>query len=95
MQLYILTKNFKMSIFQMRRVYEVTMIARCSDIKCSINSQCFFAETDFFGYLPQEMLEAGLKSGQLIQGSLQVSKYNAATEAFVKKRYFLVLHKFA
>ncbi|KAK3604725.1 hypothetical protein CHS0354_018965 [Potamilus streckersoni] len=39
---------------------------------------------EYSGYLPQDMLTAGLKSGKLIQGFLQVNRNNAFTEAFVR-----------
>ncbi|KAJ8307659.1 hypothetical protein KUTeg_014786 [Tegillarca granosa] len=40
----------------------------------------------YLGYLPTEVLEAGLKSGQFIQGFINVNKSNAAEEAFVKRK---------
>ena len=47
---------------------------------------CFvFSERDYAGYLPVDVLEAGVKSGRFVRGTLNVNKHNAMTEAFVKR----------
>ncbi|NXS44397.1 DI3L1 exonuclease, partial [Balaeniceps rex] len=39
-------------------------------------------------HLPVEILEAGIKSGRYIQGSLNVNKHRAQLEAFVRLQGF-------
>ena len=39
---------------------------------------------DYQNHLPTEVLEAGIKTGQYIQGRLNVNKHNAQNEAFVR-----------
>ncbi|XP_022315246.2 DIS3-like exonuclease 1 [Crassostrea virginica] len=43
-------------------------------------------EKDYKGYLPLDILEAGVKSGRFVQGHINVNKNNAGQEAFVKKK---------
>ncbi|XP_060081062.1 DIS3-like exonuclease 1 [Ylistrum balloti] len=43
-------------------------------------------EKDYVGYLPSDVIEAGLKTGHYIQGFLNVNKSNASQEAFVHRR---------
>lgn len=38
---------------------------------------------EYEGYLPQEVLNSGVKSGKLVQGRLNVNKYNSMQEAFI------------
>uniref|UniRef100_A0A4W6CEB8 DIS3-like exonuclease 1 n=1 Tax=Lates calcarifer TaxID=8187 RepID=A0A4W6CEB8_LATCA len=40
-------------------------------------------EREFSEHLPAEVLEAGIKSGRYIQGTLNVNKHRAQTEAFI------------
>ncbi|XP_071112514.1 DIS3-like exonuclease 1 [Haliotis cracherodii] len=42
-------------------------------------------DRDYLGYLPSDVLEAGIKSGRYISGCINVNKHNAMTEAFVKR----------
>ncbi|KAK6178827.1 hypothetical protein SNE40_011323 [Patella caerulea] len=42
-------------------------------------------DRDYSGYLPLDVLEAGIKSGRYIQGILEVNRHNASTEAFVRR----------
>ncbi|XP_041372546.1 LOW QUALITY PROTEIN: DIS3-like exonuclease 1 [Gigantopelta aegis] len=42
-------------------------------------------ERDYAGYLPVDVLEAGVKSGRFIRGTLNVNKHSAMMEAFVKR----------
>ncbi|XP_062242941.1 DIS3-like exonuclease 1 [Platichthys flesus] len=41
-------------------------------------------EGEFTEHLPPEVLEAGIKSGRYIQGTLNVSKHRAQSEAFIR-----------
>ncbi|XP_066557335.1 DIS3-like exonuclease 1 [Amia ocellicauda] len=41
-------------------------------------------EREYVEHLPLEVLEAGIKSGRYIQGTLNVNKHRAQTEAFVR-----------
>ena len=41
------------------------------------------------GYLPFDILTAGIKSGRYIQGFLQVNKSNASQEAFLRRSRFV------
>ncbi|XP_058486283.1 DIS3-like exonuclease 1 [Solea solea] len=45
-------------------------------------------EGEYGEHLPPEVLEAGIKSGRYIQGTLSVSKHRAQTEAFVMMEGF-------
>ncbi|XP_034471257.1 DIS3-like exonuclease 1 isoform X1 [Hippoglossus hippoglossus] len=45
-------------------------------------------EGEFAEHLPPEVLEAGIKSGRYIQGTLNVSKHRAQTEAFIRTEDF-------
>ncbi|XP_071139750.1 DIS3-like exonuclease 1 [Mytilus edulis] len=40
----------------------------------------------YSGYLPTDVLEAGLKTGRYIQGHMNVNKSNASEEAFVRRK---------
>lgn len=44
-----------------------------------------FSGTEYLGYLPTDVLEAGIKSGRLIKGFLNVNKYDAQREAFLQR----------
>ncbi|KAK3090437.1 hypothetical protein FSP39_011852 [Pinctada imbricata] len=48
--------------------------------------ECKVKERDYKGYLPSEVLDNGLKSGRFILGHLNVSRSNAAEEAFVRRK---------
>ncbi|XP_013378724.1 DIS3-like exonuclease 1 [Lingula anatina] len=39
----------------------------------------------YSGYLPAEVLEAGIKAGRFVRGCLQVNRHNAQNEAFVRR----------
>ncbi|XP_048763599.2 DIS3-like exonuclease 1 [Ostrea edulis] len=41
---------------------------------------------DYKGYLPMDILEAGVKSGRFVQGHINVNRSNAGLEAFVKQK---------
>lgn len=41
--------------------------------------------TEYLGYLPTDVLEAGIKSGRLIKGFLNVNKHDAQREAFLRR----------
>lgn len=41
--------------------------------------------TEYLGYLPLDVLEAGIKSGQLIKGFINVNKHDAQREAFLRR----------
>ncbi|XP_062570855.1 DIS3-like exonuclease 1 [Saccostrea cucullata] len=43
-------------------------------------------EKDYRGYLPVDILEAGVKSGRFVLGHINVNKNNAGQEAFVKQK---------
>ena len=45
----------------------------------------YHSESDFVGYLPFDVLTAGIKSGRFVQGFLQVNKSNASQEAFLRR----------
>lgn len=42
-------------------------------------------QDEIAGYLPSEVLEAGIKSGRFIEGTLNVNRYCANSEAFLKR----------
>lgn len=39
--------------------------------------------SDVAGYLPNDVIEAGLKSGRFVQGRINVNKHNPQNEAFL------------
>ncbi|XP_021369057.1 DIS3-like exonuclease 1 isoform X3 [Mizuhopecten yessoensis] len=43
-------------------------------------------DKDYVGYLPSDVIEAGLKTGHYTQGFLNVNKSNASQEAFVRRK---------
>ena len=45
----------------------------------------FVSDKHFSGYLPQAVLEEGLKTGRFVCGRLNVNRFNAVTEAFVAR----------
>ncbi|XP_023264546.1 DIS3-like exonuclease 1 [Seriola lalandi dorsalis] len=45
-------------------------------------------EREYWEHLPAEVLEAGIKSGRYYQGTLNVSKHRAQTEAFIMMESF-------
>ncbi|KAH3841243.1 hypothetical protein DPMN_114702 [Dreissena polymorpha] len=50
------------------------------------SNACLFTEvSEYIGYLPQDVLGDGVKTGKFVQGFLQVSKSNASLEAFVRR----------
>lgn len=46
----------------------------------------FYLDKSYSGYLPADVLEAGLKTGKYIQGHLNVNRQNAGDEAFVRRK---------
>ena len=55
-----------------------------------MNVICYIVDRGYSGYLPQEILEAGLKSGKYIQGHMNVNRSNASEEAFVRRKRYSI-----
>jgi DIS3-like exonuclease 1 len=45
-----------------------------------------YIDRGYSGYLPMEIIEAGLKTGKYIQGHMNVNRSNASEEAFVRRK---------
>ncbi|CAL8362129.1 unnamed protein product [Gadus morhua 'NCC'] len=59
------------------------------DLYCSVSQalqekESEGTEREYLEHLPSEVLEAGIKSGRYIQGTLNVNKHRAQNEAFVR-----------
>lgn len=54
----------------------------------SYHNLLFYTEKGYSGYLPTDVLEAGLKTGRYIQGHMNVNKSNASEEAFVRRKRY-------
>lgn len=65
-------------------VEAVAAEASCEDTESDIRGGVRPGQTPFTAYKSPDVLEAGLKSGLYVQGTLKVNKYRSATEAFVR-----------
>jgi hypothetical protein len=54
--------------------------------KYNLHMIIIYIDRGYSGYLPMEIIEAGLKTGKYIQGHMNVNRSNASEEAFVRRK---------